>query len=72
MRVISETTLRNFQAWGGAVGTKESLIDAEQDEEFDSMIEELHPEGLTETELNDMLRFENEWIFKQLGIISDF
>ena len=68
MKVTSEITLRDFQAWSGAVDTLRTIIESGQDEQFDSMIEELHPEGLTETELNDILRFEDEWIFKQLGI----
>ena len=68
MKVTSEITLRDFQAWSGAVDTLRTIIESGQDEQFDSMIEELHPEGLTETELNNILRFEDEWIFKQLGI----
>ena len=68
MKVITETTLRNFQAWSGAVETKGIIIDSGQDEQFDSLIEELYPEGLTETNLNDILWFEDEYIFNQLGI----
>ena len=68
MKVTTEITLRNFQAWSGAVETKEIIIDSGQDEQFDSLIEELYPEGLTETNLNDILWFEDEYIFNQLGI----
>ena len=68
MKVTTEITLRNFQAWSGAVETKEIIIDSGKDEQFDFLIEDLYPEGLTETNLNDMLCFEDEYIFEQLGI----
>ncbi len=68
MKVTSEITLRNFQAWSGAVATKELIIEVDLGEQFDFLIEELYPDGLTETELNDLLWFEDEWIFEQLGI----
>lgn len=68
MKVTTETTLRNFQAWSGAVETREIIIDSGQEEQFDSLIEELYPKGLTETHLNDLLWFEDEFIFEQLGI----
>ena len=71
MKVTTETTLRNFRAWSGAVETREIIIDSGQEEQFDSLIEELHPDGLTETHLNDLLWFDDEWIFEQLGIIIE-
>ncbi len=71
MKITTETTLRNFDAWSGAVETKDAIIEAGKDEEFDAMIEELYPNGLTETELNDLLWFEEEWIFETLGISTE-
>ena len=68
MKVTTEITLRNFQAWSGAVETKEIIIDSGKDEQFDFLIEDLYPEGLTETNLNDMLWLEDKYIFEQLGI----
>ena len=35
------------------------------------MIEELYPDGLTDTQLNDILWFEEEWIYETLGIPTD-
>ena len=32
---------------------------------------EMFPEGLTETKLNDILWFEDEWIFDNLGIETE-
>ena len=69
MRVFNDNlTLRNFDAWSGAVDTKETIINAGKDKDFEYLIEELYPEGLTDTQLNDLLWFEEDWIFEMLGI----
>lgn len=72
MRVYNDNlTLRNFDAWSGAVDTKETIINEGKDKDFDYLIEELYPEGLTDTQLNDLLWFEEDWIFEMLGIEID-
>lgn len=68
MKVTTETTLVNFQTWCGATDTKNTIIEADKTEEFDSLIEEIYPDGLTDTQLNDILWFESDWIYEQLGI----
>ena len=65
------TTLANFDAWSGAKDTKETILAHNMGDEFDSLIEELYPDGLSETALNDILWFEPDWIYKQLGISED-
>ena len=64
-------SLRNFDAWSGAVDTKETIINAGKDKDFDYLIEELYPDGLTDTQLNDLLWFEEDWLFEMLGIEID-
>jgi len=69
MKTFNEnTTLVNFNAWSGAKETKEKIIAEGKANDFDSLIEELYPEGLSDTTLNDLLWFEEDWIFEQLGI----
>ena len=68
MKVINETSLVNFDAWCGAIDTKNTIIDNFKSDEFDSLIEELYPDGLTDTQLNDILWFESESVFECLGI----
>ena len=69
MKTFNEnTTLVNFQAWSGAINTKNTIIEHGQADAFDCLIEELYPEGLSETQLNDILWFEEDWIFENLGI----
>ena len=72
MKVYNDNlSLRNFDAWSGAVDTKETIIDAGKEKEFDFLIDELYPDGLTDTQLNDLLWFEEDWLFEMLGIEID-
>ena len=72
MKVYNDNlSLRNFDAWSGAVDTKETIINEGKVEQFDNLIEELYPDGLTDTQLNDLLWFEEDWIFEMLGIEID-
>jgi hypothetical protein len=70
MKIISETSIADFKAWSGAVETKQAIIDAGKCDEFDSYIEEIYPDGLTNTELNDMLWLD-ESLLERLGISED-
>ena len=68
MIIKTETNLRNFETWSGAIETKKIILDAGLEEEFEWLIDELYPEGLTDTELNDILWFDADWILENLGI----
>lgn len=64
-------TLADFVAWSGAEDTKQTIIDNNKADDFDRLIEELYPDGLSETQLNDILWFESDWIFESLGITEE-
>ena len=68
MKITIETNLRDFNAWAGAIYTKNLILDAGLEEEFEELIEDLYPEGLTDTDLNDILWFDGSWILETLGI----
>ena len=68
MKILSEKNLRDFEAWGWANHTKNLILDAGLEEEFEAIIEECSPEGISDTNLNDLLWFDSEWILKMLGI----
>lgn len=55
-------------AWSGARDTVEKIKDEGKGDEFVSLIEELYPEGIDRTSLNDILWFDDEWVFESLGI----
>lgn len=68
MKIYRETSLENFEAWSGAVNTLDRVKEAGKCDELESIIEELYPDGMSETELNDLLWFEPETIYEWLGI----
>lgn len=69
MKLINENLdLQNFDAWSGAKDTKETILKHNKERDFEYLIEELYPDGITETQLNDILWFDSEWIFESIGI----
>lgn len=69
--IINDMTLEKFDAWSGAKDTKERILAEGKSDDFDSQIEELYPEGLTDTQLNDLLRFDSESVYEWLGITDN-
>ena len=71
MKVFKEISLCDFEGWSGADKTIRIIVENDKEEEFEQLIEELFPEGIDETHLNDLLRFEDEWVFEALGIAEE-
>lgn len=72
MRIVKEISVENFEGWSGANDTIEVIEKAGKVDEFDNLIEELYPDGLSETSLNDLLRFDYEWIYETLEITKSY
>ena len=68
MKITSEMNLRNFKAWSGAKDTLNKLIELDKCDELEFILDDLYPDGLTDTQLNDILWFDDEWIYETLGI----
>ena len=71
MRIYTEISLENFEAWSGAVSTLERIKAEGKCDELEAILEDLYPDGIDETQLNDILRFEEEQVFEWLGIRSE-
>tara|TARA_B100001094_G_C18010149_1_gene709670 strand:- start:419 stop:637 length:219 start_codon:yes stop_codon:yes gene_type:complete len=72
MKIVNDNlSLRNFEAWSGAKSTKQLILDNNKEDDFESMIEDLYPDGMTDTQLNDILWFEEDWICETLGIDNE-
>lgn len=71
MTITCEISLENFEAWSGAVDTLNRIIDEGKCSDLEYILEELYPNGMTETELNDLLWFDSEWVFEVLGISDE-
>ena len=60
-----------FDAWSGAAGTRQKILDAGKGTEFMAALEELYPDGMTDTELNDLLWFEPDFCLSLVGLSDE-
>lgn len=67
MKIHSEISLRNFEFWSGA---KDRVCDLtpEQLDEVEDILEDLYPEGMSDTEVNDLFWHDFETISEWLGL----
>ena len=71
MIITYELDLNSFQAWSGAKDTLDRIQREGKCAELENVLEELYPDGMTETELNDLLWFDSESVYEWLGIRSE-
>ena len=71
MTITYELDLNSFEAWSGAKDTLDRIQREGKCAELENILEELHPDGMTETELNDLLWFDSESVYEWLGIRSE-
>ena len=71
MTITYELDLNSFEAWSGAKETLERIQREGKCAELENVLEELYPDGMTETELNDLLWFDSESVYEWLGIRSE-
>lgn len=65
--IKQEISLYNFKAWQGGKDTLDNIIEEGKVEEFEALLNECFEE-LTDTQLNDILWFDTEWIYEQLDM----
>ena len=65
MKIYAEKSLQNFEFWSGAKANAETLT-SEQLDTVETILEEICPEGMDETQVNDIFWFdfdqEREWL----------
>lgn len=66
MTIIKEERLENFKFWSGACYLAEKLTSEEFDT-IEELLEELYPNGMKETEINDFFWFDGDIIAEELG-----
>ena len=71
MKIYKEESLSNFEWWSGAVTTAQRIWEEQGREGFDQLeaiLEDAYPDGIDETDLNDLLWFDAETVYEWLGI----
>lgn len=71
MKITKEISFSQFEPWSGAVDTYNLIVEAGKEDELEAILEDLYPDGLSDTELNDLLWFESEWLLESLGIAEE-
>ena len=66
MKIASETNLRDFKFWAGAIDTVKHLT-WEQLDTIEEILSEIYPDGIDDTTLNDLFWFEEDTIAEWLG-----
>ena len=67
MRIIADTDLRHFQFWSGAVDNANQLS-LEQLDEVEAILEDAYPDGMTDTQINDLFWVEFDTIKEWIGL----
>ena len=63
MTITYDLDLNSFNAWSGAVDTLDRIQREGKCEELENILEDLYPDGMTETQLNDLLWFDSEQVY---------
>ena len=72
MSTITKTMdIYDFEPWSGAVDTYERIEREGKLGELDDVLDEVYPDGIDETELNDLLWFEPETVYEWLGMRTE-
>lgn len=71
MKVYYELDLENFKAWSGAEDTLDRIYNEGKIGTLEAILEDLYPDGIYETQLNDLLRFDSEQVYEWLDIRSE-
>lgn len=70
MKIYRECSLTEFEPWSGAKYAY-NMLTLEQLEELDQTLEYIYPDGIDETDLNDLFWFEEDTIAQMLDF-EDF
>lgn len=71
MKIYKEESLSNFRWWSGAETTAQRIWEEKGSDGFDELeaiLEDAYPDGIDETDLNDLLWFDAETVYEWLGI----
>lgn len=71
MKVYSDISMSDFRPWSGAKYAYARIEREGKLDDLESIIEELYPDGCSETTINDLLWFDDEYLFNLLGIRTE-
>ena len=67
MKIYKEESLQNFEFWSGAKANAATLT-SEQLDTVETILEEIYPEGMDETQINDIFWSDFDQVREWLGM----
>lgn len=61
----------DFRPWSGAIDAWERIEKAGKVDELEFILDDVYPDNMSDTELNDLFWFEPETVFSWLGMDTD-
>ena len=61
----------DYKPWSGAIDTYDRIEEEGKLGDLENLLEECYPEGISMVGINDILWFDWEWVFEELGITDD-
>lgn len=58
-------------SWGQAVQVLNEIYEEGRSEELMDFLEDLYPDGVDAIELNDLIAYDWEWLYKNIGMSVD-
>ena len=73
LKVIEEVDFNTlyYYAWGQAVAALKEIDEEDMSKELMDFLEDLYPDGIDCIELNDLLSYDWEWVYSQIGMPSE-
>lgn len=71
MALVVNVGINGYKPWSGAISTWNEIEEANKVDELEYLLEEFYPDGITDTQLNDILWFESDWVYENLGISDE-
>ena len=66
MKVTKELSLSNFDFWGGAKD-RVQMLTIDELNEIEWQLEDEYPDGMDETQINDIFWFDFDWVVRMIG-----
>lgn len=70
MKITTEKSFSNFEFWSGAKHNA-ALLSYSQLDAIENALEDIYPDGMTETELNDLFWFDFEFVCECIGVDAE-
>lgn len=70
LKVINQVDFDTLygNAWGQAVEVLKEISKEGMEEDLMDFLEDLYPDGVDGIDLNDLLAYDWEWVYKQIGM----